>query len=145
MEIAVTSIDELQRVVDVIQQLINKDIRIFLLSGDLGAGKTALVKAFCERAKVPEPASSPTFSLVNAYVSPVLGTIYHMDLYRLSREQDLDQIGFEEYIDSGHPCFIEWPALGLSRIASPYCEILIETGLNNYRIFKITTHDTMDA
>jgi tRNA threonylcarbamoyladenosine biosynthesis protein TsaE len=103
------------------------------------------VKAFCKEAGVPEPASSPTFSLVNAYVSPSLGTIYHMDLYRLTREQDLDQIGFEEYIDSGHICFIEWPDLGSSRIAPPCCEILIESGQNNYRIFKITTHDTMDA
>ena len=145
MEIAVNSIDELQRVVDVIQQLIAKDIRIFLLSGDLGAGKTALVKAFCERVNAAEPASSPTFSLVNDYSAPSLGTIFHMDLYRLSREQDLDQIGFEEYIDSGNVCFIEWPALGFPRIASPYCEILIEAGQNNYRIFNITTHDTMDA
>ena len=145
MEINVASIAELEHVVAAVEGLIRRGIRIFLLTGDLGAGKTSFVKAFCEAAGVDDPASSPTFSLVNAYLSPIHGTIYHMDLYRLSRELDLDQIGFDEYIDSGNLCFIEWPELGASRIPLPYSAIAIEMGQNNYRIFSITTYDTVDA
>jgi tRNA threonylcarbamoyladenosine biosynthesis protein TsaE len=145
MEITVASIAELEHVVAAVEVLIRRGIRIFLLTGDLGAGKTTFVKKFCEASGVDDPASSPTFSLVNAYESPRHGTIYHMDLYRLSREMDLEQIGFDEYIESGNLCFIEWPALGASRIPPPYSEIVIETGQNNYRIFSITTYDTVDA
>ena len=145
MEIAVHAIAELQNVVDVIRGWIDKGIRIFLLTGDLGAGKTALVRAFCNEVSAGDQVSSPTFSLVNAYESESYGTIYHMDLYRLTREQDLDQIGFDEYTESGHICFIEWPELAALRIPTPYCQIRIEQGQDNYRIFKITTYDTMDV
>lgn len=120
-------------------------MRIFLLSGDLGAGKTAFVRAFCESIDAGQQVNSPTFSLVNAYDTTAYGTIYHMDLYRLTREEDLDQIGFNEYTGSGNICFIEWPDLAMPRMDPPYCEILIEQGQDNYRIFKITTYDTMDV
>ena len=139
MEIQVATVEELRQVVDVIQQWISRGLRIFLLTGDLGAGKTALVRAFCEAIDAGDQVSSPTFSLVNAYDTVAYGTIYHMDLYRLTREADLDQIGFEEYTGSGHICFIEWPDLAMPRMDSPYCQILIEQGQDNSRIFKI--HD----
>lgn len=84
-----------------------KNITVFALQGDLGAGKTALVKSFAKGLNSIEKVSSPTFSLVNEYGSPTF--IYHFDLYRLDSQNDILQIGFEEYIDSGKYCFIEWP------------------------------------
>jgi tRNA threonylcarbamoyladenosine biosynthesis protein TsaE len=97
--------------------------RIFILKGDLGAGKTALVKAFAEILSVKETVSSPTFSLVHEYKGDE--TIYHFDLYRLNETQDLYQIGFEEYLDSGSYVFIEWPELALPFIQDGFVEITI--------------------
>ncbi|MGZ5244386.1 MAG: tRNA (adenosine(37)-N6)-threonylcarbamoyltransferase complex ATPase subunit type 1 TsaE [Bacteroidia bacterium] len=97
--------------------------RIFILNGDLGAGKTALVKAFAEILHVKETVSSPTFSLVHEYRGDE--TIYHFDLYRLNETQDLYQIGFEEYLDAGAYVFIEWPELALPLLQDDYVEINI--------------------
>lgn len=82
--------------------------RIFLFYGDMGAGKTTLIKSLCASLGVSEPATSPTFSIVNEYVSPA-GKIYHFDFYRLKTETEALDMGYEEYFYSGAYCFIEWP------------------------------------
>ena len=88
---------------------IGQSHNMVLLKGDLGTGKTTFVKSYI--ASIGGDASqvdSPTFSLVNTYI--VNGkTIYHFDLYRLNSVEEIEDIGFMEYIDSGHLCFIEWP------------------------------------
>lgn len=145
MNIQVATPAELDKVVAALSALIDKGHRIFLLSGPLGAGKTRLVQAFGEHANVPEGISSPTFSLINAYDSATYGVIYHMDLYRLEKAEDLVQIGLEEYLDSGNICFIEWPAVAASYLTPPYVRVEIAVDTHNIRIFKITTHDALDA
>ncbi len=97
--------------------------RIFILNGDLGAGKTALIKAFAEILQVEETVSSPTFSLVHEYTG--VETIYHFDLYRLNQTEELHQIGFVEYLDSGNYVFIEWPELALPFIQDDYLDITL--------------------
>ncbi len=87
------------------------DRRIFTFSGDLGAGKTTLIKGFCEALGVKESTSSPSFSIVNEYRTEDGGTVYHFDLYRIGDPRELEGIGFLEYIDSGDHCFIEWPEI----------------------------------
>lgn len=84
--------------------------RVVLLDGDMGSGKTTFVRYF-NTLVTAEPASSPTFSIVNEYSSKQ-GKIYHFDLYRLSSTDDLIEIGFEEYLAEEAICFVEWPALG---------------------------------
>lgn len=84
------------------------DKRIFTLTGDLGAGKTASVIEFVKNIGSNDTITSPTFSLVNEYDS-VHGKIYHFDLYRLNNPDEVLDIGFEEYIESGAYIFIEWP------------------------------------
>ena len=145
MNIRVGAMAELDLVVEAIIDLINKGYRIFLLSGDLGAGKTTLVQSIAKSLQVEESVSSPTFSLVNAYESPKAGVIYHMDFYRLEKPSDLEQIGLEEYLESGQVCFIEWPEIATDYFYTPYVQVDIEVDPNNIRNFIITTYDTVDS
>ena len=82
--------------------------RIFLFYGDMGAGKTTLIKALCESLGTAEPVTSPTFSIVNEYEG-YTERIYHFDFYRLKNETEALDMGYEEYFYSGAYCFIEWP------------------------------------
>ena len=90
--------------------------KTFALSGEIGAGKTTFVQAFCRYFGVREPVTSPTFSLVNEYEyqDPETGTtgwIYHLDLYRLEHIEEALNIGIEEILYSNDYVLIEWPEL----------------------------------
>ena len=85
----------------------NKKVVAFY--GEMGSGKTTLIKAICKFLGVNDGTSSPTFSIVNEYVSAKAGNIYHFDFYRLKNEAEAMDIGCEEYFSSGNYCFIEWP------------------------------------
>lgn len=145
MNIRVEHVQDLSKVVDATISLLEKSYRLFLLSGELGAGKTTFVQALCRELGVSESISSPTFSLINAYESPVYGTIYHMDLYRIEKPGDLVQLGLEEYLESGQLCLVEWPGIAQDYFHPPYVHLHIEFDKDNIRNFKITTHDTVDA
>lgn len=84
--------------------------KIWALHGEMGAGKTTFVHALCEYLQVRDTISSPTFAIVNEYRSPVAGTIYHMDWYRLKNEEEAIQAGLEDCLLSGSLCLVEWPA-----------------------------------
>ena len=144
MDITVGSIAGLEEVVDVLTHQISDGFKVFLLSGDLGSGKTTLTKVLCQKLGVSEPVSSPTFSLVNEYASPGYGPVFHMDLYRLEKSNDLVQIGFEEYLDSGNICLIEWPDLARDQFTMKHVSIDIRVTPEHTRIFNITTHDAVD-
>jgi tRNA threonylcarbamoyladenosine biosynthesis protein TsaE len=145
MEIRITSIEGLSEVVEVISGYIQSGYKVFLLSGDLGSGKTALTQSLYKQLGVSESITSPTFSLVNEYRLPSGELVYHMDLYRLEKQEDLVQIGFEEYLDSGQLCLIEWPELAESYFTMAHIKIRIDVETSNIRIFNITTHDAVDA
>jgi len=82
---------------------------VWLFRGEMGAGKTTLIKEICHQLGVAQSVQSPTFSLVNEYVDGKGKPIYHFDLYRLKNAQEAFDIGLEEYLDSGNLCLIEWP------------------------------------
>ena len=84
---------------------------VVALFGEMGAGKTTLIKALCHEAGVVETVSSPTFSLVNKYETGKGDTIYHFDFYRINRISEAYDLGYEEYFYSGNLCFVEWPEL----------------------------------
>ena len=88
---------------------------IVLLSGDVGAGKTTLIKAICQSLGVTENISSPTFGLVHSYKSD-LGEIFHSDWYRIESAEELYEAGIEDGLDTGI-WFIEWPELGKEILA----------------------------
>jgi len=81
--------------------------RIFLFYGDMGAGKTTLIKSLCKALGSTDNITSPTFSIINEYAGP--NKIYHFDFYRLKSQTEALDIGCEEYFYSGNYCFIEWP------------------------------------
>jgi tRNA threonylcarbamoyladenosine biosynthesis protein TsaE len=83
--------------------------KLFAFYGEMGAGKTTLIKALCAQLGVTDPTSSPTFSLVNEYRTSRGEKIYHFDFYRIKTETEALDMGCEEYFYSGNYCFIEWP------------------------------------
>jgi tRNA threonylcarbamoyladenosine biosynthesis protein TsaE len=87
------------------------DHRVIALQGDMGAGKTTFVRACCDELGVADAVGSPTYSLVNEYWSPVAGTIYHIDLYRIAEEEEARLAGIEDILFSGALCFVEWPSV----------------------------------
>ena len=114
-----------------------KHINIVLLKGDLGSGKTTLVKSILKELGVNDEIKSPTFSIVNEYDHPS-GPIYHFDLYRIEKIDELDVIGFEEYIDNCNICFIEWPEVGMEKIFGNYMQINLGHIDDNKREILIT-------
>ena len=113
--------------IDEISQLIIdkiKTVKTIMLRGELGSGKTTLVKSVLKKMGVNDCVTSPTFSIVNEYDFSE-NIIYHFDLYRIEKIEELDIIGFEDYIYSQNICFIEWPEIVLNKIDLQYLDIEI--------------------
>ncbi len=109
MEISIQGEDQMPEVVRQLAVQFPEE-RQFFLKGDLGSGKTSLVRQFAHFLGSKDQVTSPTFSLIQEYESP-RGIIYHMDLYRLEDASELEDLGLEEYLESGNWCFIEWPEI----------------------------------
>ena len=118
------TLDEIE---DVAKSLINKinGVNIILFKGELGTGKTTLIKSILKNLGIEENITSPTFSIVNQYSTSDL-LINHFDLYRVKSLKELDVIGFEEYLDNEGITFIEWPKIAMSKISYRYIEIYIK-------------------
>ena len=85
------------------------DSRILLFYGPMGSGKTTIIKEIAAQLGVKDLTNSPTFSIVNEYVTGDGDRMYHFDFYRIEEEEEAYDLGFEEYLDSGSWCLIEWP------------------------------------
>jgi tRNA threonylcarbamoyladenosine biosynthesis protein TsaE len=110
--------------------------RIFLFYGEMGAGKTTLIKSLCESLGVMEPVTSPTFSIVNEYIG-ASQKIYHFDFYRLKNQTEALDLGYEEYFYSGAWCFIEWPEKIPDLLPHHFIEIKIKLLGNEAREINI--------
>ena len=124
---------------DLIQKK-DKSLKIFLFTGQVGSGKTTMIKSFTKKLSVNNNTSSPTFNIINEYKDDNKKSIYHLDLYRLKSINDLVEIGFEEYINSGNYCFIEWPEIADSFFVDKYININISFNSKNSRDIDITFH-----
>ena len=129
------TLDTIHVVSDHIKDLIN-NYTIFLFEGDMGSGKTTLIKQIVKDIGISENVKSPTFSLVNEYIENDL-IIFHFDLYRINKENELDSIGFYEYLDSGKLCFIEWPDIAIQNIYKDYVLIKISIISDSEREIEI--------
>jgi tRNA threonylcarbamoyladenosine biosynthesis protein TsaE len=96
---------------EVARELLSKagEQKVWLFFGEMGSGKTTLIKAIGSISGVTEVMSSPTFSIVNEYRAASGKRIYHFDLFRVNSEKEVTDIGTEEYFDSGQLCLVEWP------------------------------------
>lgn len=135
MHLTATSPEELPSIAnEIISSAANS--RIFLFYGDMGAGKTTLIKALCEQLGVTEPATSPTFSIVNEYIGKD-NKIYHFDFYRLKNETEALDMGYEEYFYSDAYCFIEWPEKIPNLLPLHYNKIEITVQPDNSRSISV--------
>lgn len=113
----------------------NINYNIVLISGEMGAGKTTLIKELLLHMSVIDNVSSPTFSIINEYSTIKDEIIYHMDLYRIKDIAELNNIGFFEYLESGRTCLIEWGEMIEELIDSDYNKFTL-TVEDNLRILK---------
>ncbi|MDQ3191133.1 MAG: tRNA (adenosine(37)-N6)-threonylcarbamoyltransferase complex ATPase subunit type 1 TsaE [Bacteroidota bacterium] len=86
-----------------------EDNKVFAFYGEMGAGKTSFIKSICKELGVKDNVTSPTFSIVNEYLTSNNDIIYHFDFYRIDKESEAYDLGFEDYLYSHNYCFIEWP------------------------------------
>jgi tRNA threonylcarbamoyladenosine biosynthesis protein TsaE len=103
-----------------------KGNKVWIFHADMGTGKTSFIHALCEVLEVNDAVSSPTFSIINEYESKIVGTIYHMDWYRLKDEEEAIQAGIEDALVSGNLCFIEWPEQAAGLLPEKPFEVFIE-------------------
>lgn len=110
LEIPVASLDELPQAAHKFMAAMG-DYTVYAFYGRMGAGKTTFINALCrELGVLTDPTNSPSFAIINEYRSDTTAElIYHFDCYRLEKEEEAEDIGAEDYFDSGALCFIEWP------------------------------------
>lgn len=114
--------------------------RLWLFYGNLGSGKTTLIKELGKRLGVHEKSmSSPTYSIINEYRS-ASGTVFHFDFYRMKSELEILDLGIEEYFDSGNYCFIEWPERLGALMPTQYFKVSITENSTENRTIEYQNH-----
>ena len=115
------SLSDVNRIAkDIIKSSIQKTL---LFHGEMGVGKTTLIKEICKELGTDDITSSPTFSIVNEYKTKMNDTIYHFDFYRINNEGEAYNIGVEDYFDSDAWCLIEWPSVIQNLLPLDYVNI----------------------
>lgn len=125
----------LRKVSEAILEILPED-GILLFYGEMGVGKTTLIKNLCKLLQVKDEVSSPTFSLVNEYQTNHGETLYHFDFYRIKSEEEVMDMGYEDYFYSGSRCFVEWPEKIPNLLPENAIQVHIELK-PNARLYKI--------
>jgi len=107
MKIVVNCVSELELAATSLLELIS-DNNIICFYGEMGVGKTTFIKEICKKLGVEDTVSSPTFSIINEYLTENNESVYHFDFYRIEKEEEAFDIGYEEYFYQGNLCLIEW-------------------------------------
>lgn len=116
------------------------EFSVIIFHGEMGAGKTTLIKAIGKTVGVTDTMSSPTFSIVNEHSTKSDKKIFHFDFYRIKNETEAYDIGTEEYFDSGHYCFVEWPEKIPSLLPVQYAEVFITGNNEKHRSIAFSVH-----
>lgn len=120
----------------ILEEAKNRNISVLTFYGDLGAGKTTLIKAMTKTLGIDE-ANSPTFSLINEYLDKNGAKVYHMDLYRLESVEEAMDIGIEDYLFSGNLVMIEWPQV-IETLLEDHLKIAISRRGDGSRIVSLS-------
>jgi tRNA threonylcarbamoyladenosine biosynthesis protein TsaE len=113
----------------------NKSAKVIAFHGEMGSGKTTFIAALCRSLGSSDITGSPTFSLVNHYLTSSGDIIYHMDWYRLRDEEEAINAGIEEALYSGNRCFVEWPEKAAGLLPGDTLHVWLEaTGEESRRI-----------
>lgn len=113
------------------------DRTVFAFYGKMGAGKTTFIKAVCKALGVDDVVTSPTFAIVNEYRTPTAELIYHFDFYRIKKIEEVYDMGYEDYFDSGALCFIEWPELIEELLPSDVVKVTLSVDSDDSRLITI--------
>ncbi len=125
-------LNELNAVVKAVWEK-NKQKKVWLFYAQMGCGKTTFINALCKLLQVDEVSSSPTFSIINEYKSDLVGTVYHLDLYRLKDDEEAINAGVEDVLYSNQYCFVEWPEKAMDIMPNNVCEIYMKLIDDNRR------------
>ena len=128
----------IEQLAAVAQQILNQSPnKVILFNGEMGVGKTTLIKQLCKTLGVNDATSSPTFSLVNEYQTDTNQIVYHFDFYRLNKETEALDMGVDDYLYSGNWCFIEWSEKIENLIPEQHTVITIELLPNGERLLEL--------
>ena len=109
--------------------------------GEMGAGKTTLIRAVCDRLGVTDTVTSPTFAIVNEYRGDGTPSVYHFDFYRIDRIEEAFDFGYEEYFYGGDLCLVEWPEKIESLLPDDAMTVRIEVTGEDSRTIEIDPQD----
>ncbi len=130
------SLEQIDQAVNYLDERLNTPIICF--DGPMGVGKTTLISELCKKWQVTDPISSPTFSIVNHYISQRKGRIYHFDFYRLKDIDEAMDIGTEEYLESDNFCLIEWGER-IAPLLPPHTQVTLSINEDQSRTMNIVT------
>jgi len=112
--------------------------KIFAFYGSMGAGKTTIIKAICEVLGAVDIISSPTFTLVNEYRTSGGKALYHIDFYRIKKQEEVFDFGVEEYLSGDSYCFMEWPELVEDILPPETVKVIITVDDNDQRTLLLS-------
>ena len=115
-----------------------RDFKLFAFYGAMGAGKTTFIKAICEYLGAIDIVTSPTFTLVNEYRTADGESIFHIDFYRIKKQEEVFDFGIEEYLSGDSYCFMEWPELIEEILPPETVKVKISVDKNERRILLIS-------
>lgn len=112
--------------------------KIFAFYGSMGAGKTTIIKAICKSLGAVDIVSSPTFTLVNEYKTSDGKALFHIDFYRIKKQEEVYDFGIEEYLTGESYCFMEWPELIEELLPQETVIVRISVDNHEQRILSIS-------
>ncbi|WP_457611012.1 tRNA (adenosine(37)-N6)-threonylcarbamoyltransferase complex ATPase subunit type 1 TsaE [Lutibacter sp.] len=132
----------LEQLAEISKEIINlSKHKILLFYGEMGVGKTTLIKEIIKQLGVTDTVSSPTFSLVNEYHTTQNEKVFHFDFYRIDTEEEALDIGIEEYFYSDNWCFVEWPNKVENLLPLKSVTISITTNSNQQRTIELKNNE----